>query len=70
MLAVVTAGSAIGMAATLAGGRIVEPMPYQTSPYDPLILGAVLVVVVSLVATTVPTARAVRVDPAVALRSA
>ncbi len=69
---VVAIGSALGLAATLAGGRIVGPMLFQTSPYDPLILGAVLLVVlvVSILATTVPTARAARVDPAVALRSA
>jgi predicted permease len=70
-LIVVVTGSAIGLAATLAAGRIVEPMLFQTSPYDPLILGGVLLVVlvVSLLATMVPTARATRVDPAFALRS-
>jgi predicted permease len=69
-LVVVVTGGAIGLAATLAGGRIVGPMLFQTSPYDPRILGTVLLVVllVSLLATMMPTARATRVDPAVALR--
>ena len=67
---VVTTGSAIGLAATLAGGRIVGPMLFRTSPADPLILSVVVLVVllVSVVATVVPTARAMRVDPAFALR--
>ncbi|MEP7343813.1 MAG: FtsX-like permease family protein, partial [Gemmatimonadaceae bacterium] len=70
MLFVVATGSVIGLAATLAGGRIVGPMLFQTSPYDPLILGAVLLVVVlvSFLATLLPTARATRIDPAFALR--
>src|SRR5262249_31716352 len=69
-LVVVAAGSAIGLAVTLAGGAIVEPMLFRTSPHDPLILCAVLllVAVVSLLATMMPTARATRVDPALALR--
>jgi ABC-type antimicrobial peptide transport system permease subunit len=69
-LVVVATGSAIGLVATLAGARIVGPMLFQTSPYDPLIYGAVLFVValVSLLATLMPTARATRVDPAFALR--
>jgi predicted permease len=67
---VVATGSAIGLVATLAGGSIVGPMLFQTSPYDPSIYGAVLLVVlvVSLLATLMPTARATRVDPAFALR--
>jgi predicted permease len=67
---VVAMGGAIGLAITLLGGRIVEPMLFETSPYDPLILAAVLIVVafVSLLATLMPTARATRVDPAFALR--
>jgi ABC-type antimicrobial peptide transport system permease subunit len=67
---VVATGAMIGLAITLAGGRIVGPMLYETSPPDPLILGAVFVVVgmVSALATLVPAARAIRVDPAFALR--
>jgi predicted permease len=68
--AVVVTGAVIGLAITLLGGRIVRPMLFETSPYDPLILGSVFVVVavVSLLATLLPTARATRVDPAFALR--
>jgi ABC-type antimicrobial peptide transport system permease subunit len=62
---------AIGLAATLACGRLVEPLLFRTSPYDPLILGAVavLMLAVSVIATLVPTARATRVDPSLSLRN-
>jgi ABC-type antimicrobial peptide transport system permease subunit len=68
---VVATGSAIGLAATLGGGRAVQPLLFHTSPDDPRILGGVLVVVsvVSLIATMIPTLRATRVDPAIALRN-
>ncbi len=70
-LTVVAVGSGIGLAATLAGGRLVAPLLFRTSPYDPLILGPVLalVLLVSLLATLIPTVRATRVDPAFALRA-
>jgi hypothetical protein len=67
---VVAAGGLIGLAVTLLGGSIVGPLLFETSPRDPLILGAVVgvVAVVSLLATLMPAARAARVDPAFALR--
>jgi predicted permease len=67
---VVVTGSAIGLAATFGGGSAVQPLLFRTSPYDPRILGAVLLLVgiVSLIATMIPTYRATRVDPAFALR--
>jgi hypothetical protein len=69
-LLVVATGSAIGLAATLAAGGVVRPMLFQTSPYDPVILGAALIVliVVSCLATVLPATRATRVNPAFALR--
>jgi predicted permease len=69
-LAVVALGSAIGFVITLAAGRSVGPLLFRTSPYDPLILSAVLLVVfvVSVFATLIPTVRATHVDPAFALR--
>jgi putative ABC transport system permease protein len=70
-LAVFAAGGAIGLMATLVGGRFVAPLLFQTSPYDPLIHGAVLslVLVVVMFATLLPSLRATRVNPAVALRN-
>ena len=68
---VVVVGVAIGVALALAAGRFVESMLYRTSAYDPLVLGSVSVVllVVAAGACLIPAWRALRVDPATALRA-
>jgi predicted permease len=63
-------GVAAGVALALTLGRFVEPLLFQTSPRD---LGVFLVVTATLLAfavlaSVVPTWRATRVDPMVALR--
>jgi len=70
-LRVAAAGGLIGLLLTLAGGRFVAPLLYETSARDPLILTGVVVLllVVALAATLLPTMRAVRVSPSEALRS-
>jgi predicted permease len=63
-------GLAAGLAASVAAGRIIRGLLYETSPADPLTLAGVtaLLVAVVLAACLVPSRRATRVPPAIALR--
>jgi putative ABC transport system permease protein len=69
-LAVVCAGLAVGVLIALAATRFLEGSLYNVSTTDPAtFLGvAVVLLAVALVAQSVPIARAMRVDPTVALR--
>lgn len=64
-------GVAIGLAMSVALGRLVESQLYQVSPRDPWVFLAVAVVlaVVSVLGSYLPARRATRVDPIVALRA-
>lgn len=64
------AGSAIGLAAALGIGRLLETWLFATSPGDPQTLAAVTTVLALLVvaACSVPAVRAGRVDPVSDLR--
>jgi len=64
-------GTAIGAVVTLAAGRLVQPLLYQVSPHDPVILlfAIGVLLVVATVASLVPAHRATSVDPARALRA-
>jgi putative ABC transport system permease protein len=64
-------GAAIGLVASLAAGRVVAPLLFETSPREPAVLAGVLLVLAAgaLVGTLVPSRRALRVDPAAALRA-
>jgi putative ABC transport system permease protein len=68
--ALVVAGLAIGIAASLAMGHFIAGLLYGVAPTDALTLGSVALVLaaVSMAATYLPARRAARVDPAVALR--
>jgi putative ABC transport system permease protein len=65
------AGVVLGAAVALAAVRVIESMLYEVNPIDPLTFGAValLVILIALVASYVPARRALRVDPAEALRA-
>jgi predicted permease len=67
----VIVGLLIGVAATWAGGRLVQGLLYGLSPTDPVTLLAVGTVLtgVGVIASYLPARRATRVDPMVALRS-
>jgi len=64
-------GIVIGVVIALAGGQWVGPLLFQESPHDPLVFGFVAVVLLgtTVLASFVPSRRAARVDPMVALRS-
>jgi predicted permease len=70
-LRVAALGLAGGVVLALGAGRFVEPLLFQTSTRDPLVYGAVLVVLlaVATVASLVPARRATRADPLTALRA-
>jgi ABC-type antimicrobial peptide transport system permease subunit len=63
-------GVVIGIAAGLAAARVIRSGLYGVSPTDPIGLGAAVAVVatVGLLAAYAPARRALRVDPATALR--
>ena len=64
------AGIVIGVVIALAGGNWLGPLLFQESPRDPLVFGFVTIVLlgVTVLASFVPSRRAARVDPMVALR--
>jgi predicted permease len=67
----VAVGVIIGLTASLWAGRFLAPLLFETSPRDPAVLGAValMLIVVGVMASVIPAARAARVNPAEALRS-
>ena len=64
-------GATIGLGITALAGRFVRPLLFDTSPYQPEILLAAVgvMLVVTIVATMLPTRRALTVDPIIALRA-
>jgi len=63
-------GIAVGAGLTLAGGKAATSLLYGLQARDPLTLvaAAVLLAVIGFAASFIPTRRATRVDPMVALR--
>jgi len=63
-------GLALGLAAAVAGTRLLTSMLFQVKPNDPLVYLAVasLLGIVALVASYVPARRASRIDPLTAIR--
>lgn len=63
-------GVGIGLAASLLGADVMRRLLYEVDPRDPWVFTgvAVLLVVVSLLATLLPARQAARVDPGEALR--
>jgi predicted permease len=66
----VVLGLVLGLAGTLAVGRLVRGMLYGVEPGDPLILAGViaLLAAAALAACLLPARRAMKVDPMVAIR--
>ena len=66
----VALGLGVGLAAALAGGRVLESLLFSIEPGDPVTLLGVTVVLAgtAVAATWIPAWRASRVDPARVLR--
>jgi ABC-type antimicrobial peptide transport system permease subunit len=64
------AGVTIGLAGAAAMSRVMTSVLFEVAPNDPasFVVVAVLLIVVALLACWWPTRRALRVEPAVALR--
>ena len=71
-LRLVALGSALGLAGALAGTRYVQSQLFGVQSTDPATFASVcaVLIVVSLIACFVPARRAMRVEPAIALRNA
>ena len=67
----VCAGTVVGCAAAAATTRLLKSQLFETSPLDPGVFGVVvgLLLVATVAAALIPARRAVRIDPAAALRS-
>jgi hypothetical protein len=65
------AGLALGLLGSIALGRTIAGFLYETSPFDPLVYGGVVAILIGVtaLACVAPARRAARVDPIVALRS-
>jgi ABC-type antimicrobial peptide transport system permease subunit len=65
------AGSAIGLAAALAAGRLLTSLLFETTATDPVTYALVIAgtMTLALVAGLAPARRATRVDPMTALRN-
>ena len=65
------AGICIGLAAALAGSRLIASVLYGVSPRDPVVFAsmAIALQVVALVACWLPARRAAQLDPTTALRA-
>jgi putative ABC transport system permease protein len=70
-LRIVLLGSAVGIAASILSGRVLDALLFNVRPNDPLVLLAVLAVLllIGLAAMLVPALRASKIDPVEALRS-
>ena len=64
-------GVVLGLAIAMATARVLGSMIYAVSPADPLTFAttALLVTAIALIASYVPARRALRIDPAEALRT-
>ena len=69
-LALVAAGSALGLSLALAAGQVLASIIYQGSPRDPLVLAGVLGLMsfLGIFSSWRPARRALRIEPTTALR--
>ena len=69
-VALIAAGTACGLVASVAAARVIAGLLYAVGPLDPLVFISVsaLLGLSGIVATLIPARRAMRLDPIVALR--
>jgi predicted permease len=67
----VVLGLVLGLATSAAGSRLLSSLLYEVKPLDPLVFGGVTVLfaVVAAFACLLPSLRAARIDPIIALRT-
>ncbi len=67
----VAVGLVLGLAAAAGAGRLIQTLLYYVQPLDPLIYLSVTVLfaVIAIVACLLPSLRASRIDPIIALRA-
>ena len=70
-LRLVAIGLVIGLVGAAAAGRLIRTLLFNVQPTDPLIYGgvAVLFTIVATLACLLPSFRASRIDPLLALRA-
>ena len=68
---VVLGGIAAGLAASLAGARLISSLLYDVAPRDPAVFAAttITLLTIALIACWLPARRAASVDPLIALRA-
>ncbi len=66
----IVAGVMLGVAGSLASGRLLQEFLYQVEPGDPQVIATIvaLLIAVGLLASWLPARRAAAIDPMVALR--
>jgi predicted permease len=66
-----TVGIVIGIVIALIGGHWIGPLLFEQSPHDPLVFATVTLTLlgVTVLASVLPSRRAARVDPMIALRN-
>jgi len=69
-MSVSIAGIAAGIAGTFAFTKVMTTLLYGVKPTDPLTIGlvCVLLLLVTVMASYLPATRALRIEPAIALR--
>ena len=67
----VVIGLVAGTCIALAAGRLVRPLLFETSPYDPVVFAgsAAVLALVAVTASLAPAVRASRIDPNITLRA-
>jgi putative ABC transport system permease protein len=65
------AGIVVGLGVALAGGRVIEALLYDVSPYDPIVFATAVLAMsaAALMACWLPARRAARINPIEALRA-
>jgi putative ABC transport system permease protein len=68
---VIVTGAAIGLALSIAGGRLLQTMLFGVRPLDPMTFAfvSIALIITAAIAIAGPAWRASRIDPAAALRN-
>ena len=69
-MAVLCAGSVLGLLAALFANRLLGQIVYQANPRDPLVVGGAVLIMalLGIVASAIPAWRALSVDPSKLMR--